>query len=277
MHQKKIIKGRIWVYIIILLCAITLMFSLKKCSSSLPLKQEYYTRAGGDTINIAIEISPLSLSMADDTISGFYYEILKLIETKKNVPFKFHQFVPLSFALDGLNTGLFDIVVADIPATSNLKEKYLLTQSLYVDHQLLVQQKDKSTGKVDIEDYNQLASDTVWVVKDSPFIDRITNLKEELGCDTIYIIESDDYSSEQLVILTALGEIKRAVVNASVAKEMASDYPQLDINTKISFNQFQVWILKQDNQALCNRFNDWITEIKSSKEYESLLQKYMQK
>lgn len=277
MQQIKIKKGNILTYIIILLCAIAIMFTLKKCSTTLPQKQELYKRAGGDTINVAIEISPLSLSMADDTISGFYYEILKLIETKKNVPFKLHQFVPLSFALDGLNTGLFDIVVADIPATSNLKEKYLLTQSLYVDHQLLVQQKDKSTGKVDIEDYNQLASDTVWVVKDSPFIDRITNLKEELGCDTIYVIESEDYSSEQLVILTALGEIKRAVVNASVAKEMASDYPQLDINTKISFNQFQVWILKQDNQALCNRFNDWITEIKSSKEYESLLQKYMQK
>ena len=253
------------------------MFTLKKCSTTLPQKQEFYKRAGGDTINVAIEISPLSLSLADDTLSGFYYEILKLIEEKKNVAFKLHQFVPLSFALDGLDSRLFDIVVADIPATSNLKEKYLLTQSLYVDHQLLVQHINESTGKVDIEDYNQLASDTVWVVKNSPFIDRITNLTEELGCDTIYVMESEEYSSEQLVILTALGEIKRAVVNANVAKKMARDYPQLDINTKISFNQFQVWVLKQDNQSLCNRINEWITEIKSSKEYELILQKYIQK
>jgi membrane-bound lytic murein transglycosylase MltF len=142
---------------------------------------------------------------------------------------------------------------------------------------LLVQHINESTGKVYIEDYNQLASDTVWVVKNSPFIDRITNLTEELGCDTIYVMESEEYSSEQLVILTALGEIKRAVVNANVAKKMAKDYPQLDINTKISFNQFQVWVLKQDNQSLCNRINEWITEIKSSKEYELILQKYIQK
>ena len=277
MQQKKIKKGNVLMYIIILLCAIALMFILKKCSTTLPSKQEYYTRAGGDTINVAIEISPLSLSMADDTLSGFYYEILKLIEEQNNIAFKFHQFVPLSFALDGLNTGLFDIVVADIPATSNLKEKYLLTQSLYVDHQLLVQHIDETTGKVDIEDYNQLELDTVWVVKDSPFIDRITNLTEELGCDTIYVIESEEYSSEQLVILTALGEIKRAVVNANVAMRMAKDYPQLDINTKISFNQFQVWALNRDNQSLCDRFNGWISDIKSSKEYESILLKYIQK
>ena len=277
MQQKKIKKGNVLMYIIILLCAIALMFILKKCSTTLPSKQEYYTRAGGDTINVAIEISPLSLSMADDTLSGFYYEILKLIEEQNNIAFKFHQFVPLSFALDGLNTGLFDIVVADIPATSNLKEKYLLTQSLYVDHQLLVQHIDETTGKVDIEDYNQLELDTVWVVKDSPFIDRITNLTEELGCDTIYVMESEEYSSEQLVILTALGEIKRAVVNANVAMRMAKDYPQLDVNTKISFNQFQVWALNRDNQSLCDRFNGWISDIKSSKEYESILLKYIQK
>ena len=277
MQQIKIKKGNILTYIIILLCAVAIMVTLKKCSTTLPQKQEFYKRAGGDTINVAIEISPLSLSLAGDTLSGFYYEILKLIEEKNNVAFKLHQFVPLSFALDGLDSRLFDIVVADIPATSNLKEKYLLTQSLYVDYQLLVQHINESTGKVDIEDYNQLASDTVWVVKNSPFIDRITNLTEELGCDTIYVMESEEFSSEQLVILTALGEIKRAVVNANVAKKMAKDYPQLDINTKISFNQFQVWVLKRDNQSLCNRINEWITEIKSSKEYELILQKYIQK
>ena len=250
------------------------MFLLKKCSSPID-KNTHYERAGGDTINVAIEISPLSMSLSTDSIEGFYYDILNLISNKYNVNFKFHEFVPLSFAFKGLDNGNFDIVVADIPATSELKKKYLLTEPIYIDHQILVQRKDKTSGKGSITYYSQLASDSIWVVAGSPFIDRISNLSDEMGCDKIFIVESPDYSSEQLIILTALGEIKQAVVNANIAKSMIKDYPQLDINTKISFNQFQIWALDRNNNELCNKFNHWIREVKKLPEYDELCNKYL--
>ena len=250
------------------------MFLLKKCSSPND-KNTHYERAGGDTINVAIEISPLSMSLSTDSIEGFYYDILNLISNKYNVNFKFHEFVPLSFAFKGLDNGNFDIVVADIPSTSELKEKYLLTDPIYLDHQILVKRKDKTSGKSNITDYSQLASDSIWVVAGSPFIDRISNLSDEMGYDKIHIIESLDYSSEQLIMLTALGEIKQAVVNANIAKSMIKDYPQLDINTKISFNQFQIWALDRNNNELCNKFNYWIREVKKLPEYDDLCNKYL--
>ena len=252
------------------------MFSIKQCSSPIE-KNERYIRAGGDTINVAIEISPLSLSMSSDTISGFYYDVLNLIADKCDVKFKLHQFVPLNFALDKLNEGLFDIVVADIPSTTSLKAEYLLTEPLFVDHQVLVQRKNKLTGDPAISNLHKLAYDSIWVVKNSPFKERISNLTEELGCDTIYVIESENYSSEQLLILTALGEIKQAVVNANTAKAMICDYPQLDVNTQISFNQFQVWVLRKDNKELCSRFNDWIKVVKETDEFRQLEIKYIKK
>ena len=273
MKQIKLLKGRITVCFALVLCVVALMYSLQKCSSSIP-KNKYYQRAGGDTINVAIEISPMSMSLSTDTIGGFYYELLNLIAKRNNVKFKFHEFIQLNFALSGLQCGNFDVVVADIPATKELKEKYLLTEPIYIDYQVLVQSKDSVTGHVNITVHHQLASDSLWVVSGSPFVDRISNLTNELGCDTIYIIESGEYSSEQLIILTALGEIKQAVVNSNIAQNMISDYPHLDINTNISFNQFQVWVINLSNQDLCRRFNKWISEIKATPEYQELLIKY---
>ncbi len=274
MKRVSLYKGRLSIYLILTICVVVLMLSLKKCSNP-HNKEIYYERAGGDTINVAIEISPLSMSLSTDSIGGFYYDILNLISNKYDINFKFHEFVPLNFALNGLEIGNFDIVVADIPATSELKERYLLTEPLYIDHQVLVQRKNKQTGEGNITNYTQLASDSVWVVAGSPFINRIANLSDELGCDEIFIIESPNYSSEQLIMLTAFGEVKQAVVNANIAKSMIKDYPQLDINTKISFNQFQVWALKHNNDDLCNKFNHWIREVKKLPEYNNLCKRYL--
>lgn len=274
MKKLTIYKGRLSLYIILILCVGTLMFSLQKCSTSSIKTTTSYMRAGEDTINVAIEISPVSLSMSSDTIGGLYYDILNLIAKKYNVKFKFHKFVPLKFALESLENGLFDLVVANIPSTSELKEKFSLTEPIYIDHQVLVQNKNNVSGIVGITNHYQLASDSVWVIAGSPFIERISNLKDELGCDTIYIIESPEYSSEQLVILVALGEIKQAVVNAAVAKSIIKDYPQLDINTKISFNQFQVWALNRNNHELEEKINRWIIEVKKTEEYLKLVERY---
>lgn len=273
MNKRKLYKGHITIYIVLILAVIVVMFMLRQCSTKVSPNSEY-KRAGGDTINVAIEISPLSLSMAGDSLGGFNYELLKLISDKYGAKFKFHEFVPLNYALKGIDNNMFDVVVADIPATTILKESYLLTEPVYIDRQVLVQLNDPKTGLPAITEHRQLASDSIWVVAQSPFIDRIQNLAKEMGCDTIYIMQDAVYSSEQLIILTALGEIKQAVVNEKIAQMLAKDYPNIDINTKISFSQFQSWVVSKKNQALAEKLNKWIIEIKELPEYEILKSKY---
>lgn len=56
MKSFALYKGKLSIYLILVICIVALMLSLKKCSN--PLDNEvYYERAGGDTINVAIEIS----------------------------------------------------------------------------------------------------------------------------------------------------------------------------------------------------------------------------
>ncbi|MGN0218657.1 MAG: glutamine ABC transporter substrate-binding protein, partial [Muribaculaceae bacterium] len=91
----------------------------------------------------------------------------------------------------------------------------------------------------------------------------------------IYIETKPGLTSEHLVILTATGEIKQAVVNEAVARRLAAQYPDLDISTPISLNQFQPWMLNKDKTALRDSLNIWIEEFKETPEYEELVSKYL--
>ena len=275
MRDLKLYKGKFALYLLLLIVIVMAMIMLRNCSSPLsPQLGNTLKASGGDTIDIAIEISPLAYSMATDTIGGFQYDMLRQIAQRHNLKFKYHPFVPLSYALEGLDNGYFDIVVADIPSTTEFKEKYLLTDPVYLDRQVLVQRKDSMTGKAPISSQHQLASDTIWVVANSPFIGRIRNLSKEIGCDTIYIKQNPDYSSEILFIMTALGEIKQAVVNEKIASSLQKDYPQIDLNTKISFTQFQSWAINRENLELCDSINHWISDFKSTQDYTILQSRY---
>ncbi len=267
MKKLTVKTGKTVIYVILLIFVLALMFGLKKCSSS-QLSND--AKAEGDTINVAIELSPIGLSTRQDTLSGFHYDLIRRICKLHNQNVKISAFTNLSSALNQLDNGRFDIVIADIPVTYNMKENYLYTDSIYIDHQVLVRRKE--TIKKGFNQ-NDLAGDTIWIPSGSLANERIHNLSEEIG-DTIYVIEDKKYGAEQLIILTALGEIKQAVVNQKYAAALVKDYPQLDISTDISFHQFQSWILRKNNTELCDSVNKWLKEYKGTDEYLKLYNRY---
>lgn len=216
-----------------------------------------FIRAGGDTLNIAIEMNPSVYMISGDSIIGRDYEILHHISETKGIPMKFFPFVPLKRAIEGLDEGEFDILVASLPLTTYLKDKYQMTEPVYLDREVLVQRNDSLHQPITSQ--YELGGDTVWITADSPFINRLSNLSAEIG-DTIYISSSPQYSAEALVILTARGIIKYAVIKEGIAKELKSKFSNIDINTPISFTQFQAWALKKGDSTLCDSVNQWIRE-----------------
>lgn len=215
-----------------------------------------YVKSGGDTLDVAIEMSPGIYSVAGDSVWGRDYDMISRMSAEIGRPVKFHPFVPLRHALDGLRQGHYDLVAASLPATAMLRDSFLLTEPVYLDREVLVQRRD-STGAGIITSQLQLASDTVWLAADSPFAARISHLSREIG-DTIYVRQSAEYSAEHLVILVAKGKIRLAVVNEDIARRMLPDYPGLDASTPVSFTQFQSWALKKDNVGLADSINSWI-------------------
>lgn len=267
------IKGRLPLLVGALTIVLVMMWMLGRCSRQRESDFAAVTdvRPAGDTLVVAIEMSPLLYTRSGDSITGLDYEIIRHIAAQHSLPVKFRPFVPLHYALDGLERGDYDVVVAALPATTETRSKYLMTDAVYTGRQVLVQLRDSASGKPHITSQEQLGGHKVWVVEKSPYKSRLANLGAELG-DTIYVNTVPDYSAEHLCLLTATGEIPRAVVDEATARRMAEHYDRLDVTVPVSFNQFQSWAIGRE--SLRDSFNLWLDEFSHSAAYDSLLVTY---
>ncbi len=267
------IQGRLPLLVGALAIVLALMWMLGRCSRQRlsDFAAEPDARPAGDTLVVAIEMSPLLYTRSGDSIAGLDYEIIRSIAAAHDLPVRFRPFVPLHYALEGLERGDYDVVVAALPATSEMVDRYHMTDAVYHGRQVLVQRRDSASGRPHIKSQEQLAGHKVWVVKDSPYRSRLANLGAELG-DTIYVNTVDDYSAEHLCMLTASGEIPRAVVDEATARRMAAADDRLDVSVPVSFSQFQSWAVGRE--SLRDSFNLWLDEFSRSAAYDSLLVAY---
>ncbi len=258
-----------WVYLLLLFSAIGAMIALNKCSKPSVALQK---GSSGDTIDVAIEYSPLSLYMYDDTLGGFNHDLINMIAKESGINIKMHPVVNLKESLELLDKGVYDIIAAQVPMTADFKDHYLFTDSIFIDRQVLVQKKD-SLGNIEVKSQLDIPGKTLHIIEASPVITRIRNFSRELG-DTIHIITEKRYGQEQLFLMVETGEIEFAVINEKLAKEMAKKFPDIDISTAVSFNQFHNWILKKDNTELRDTINSNINRLRGTAKYRNLYNRY---
>ena len=276
---KKISQIKKWqliLYAVLLVVVIGLMISLKNCGKEQTMvtaNNRVDQASSGDTIDVAIEYSPLSYYTYGDTTGGFYYELINLMSQTSGFKVKFHPIVSLNTALEGLEKGVYDMVAAQFPVTRDNKDNYLFSEAIYLDKQVLVQ---RNTGGIAIQSQLDLAGDTVTIVKGSPMRERIMSLSREIG-DTIYVVSDPDYGPEQLFMMVASGDIKYAVINETIARKMAASHPNVDISQAISFSQFQSFIMNKDNAELKHKLDESIKAVKRLPQYNDLIKKYFYK
>lgn len=274
LNRIPIKKGRPRLLLLLLAGVVIAMAGLSRCSYRNVDKNSFLHRlqkSGGDTIDVAIEISPLSYRMSGDTVTGLDYELLNAISAIGNRPLKFHVFARLDHAVAGMDSGYYDLIVSALPSTESLKAAFRLTDPVYLDREVLVQLHG-SPDPVTVPE--ELGGDTVWIADGSPFRQRIENLSSEIG-DTIVILSKPGYTAEHLIMLTAESQLPRAVVNEALAKKMQAElYPDLDISVPVSFTQFQCWIVNRNDDALADSLNVWIDHLKHTRQYKEILSRY---
>lgn len=276
LFRRPEIKGKrpMWMLVVLLLLVIGLMSALYKCSresrTSLFGDQKYPIHSGGDTLDIAIEITPLGYNISGDTISGIDYDIIHDLSRIHHRPVKLHPFAPLDYALGGLKAGVFDIVVSSLQSTTQLKELVDVTEAVYIDRYVMV----TSTSGDTTATAATLGGDTVCIPRGAPVRASLVNLGRELG-DTIYIDDSQALTTEHLLMLTAAGRIRRAIVAQGEARIAAAADPRLHICAPVTFNQFQVWVVAKNREdRLLGTINQWIKAYKTTPRYAELLHRY---
>lgn len=254
-QQKSAKRGQMILYLALLAVVVACMVALSLCDR--PANAVSTHSSGGDTLDIAIEYSPVTYYTYDDTLGGYNYDLLQLMSRLSGCPMKFHPVVTLEKALSGLDNGQYDVVVAQFPMTARDTSRFAFTDPIYIDQQVLVQRR----GRHAIHSQLELAGDTVWVVKGSPMVGRIASLSREIG-DTIYVHVDEVYGPEQLMMMVSAGEIRYAVVNRSIARAMTSRLSNLDRSVAISLSQFQSWMVNKDREGLCDSLNLWHQQVK---------------
>jgi len=243
----------------------------KKTVASHP--RDYSEIAASGILRAVTEYNAISFYADGDTVSGFNYELIEAFARDKGLQVEVTPEMSYEKRLQGLSNGTFDVIAYDIPTTSQLKDSLLLTTPIVLTKQVLIQRKADQDSSTYIKSQLGLAQKTLHVPKGSPAIMRIHNLGNEIA-DTIYINEVEKYSSEQLMAMVAYGDIDYAVTDETIAKANIDSFPQLDINTGISFTLFYSWGVSKQSPVLLDSLNAWLTKFTQTKEYNRISSKY---
>ena len=250
------------------LIAVGILVSVRECSSPVAHNGYEFVRGRGDTINVAIDYSPMSIYRYGDTLGGFNYEMMKEMASMYGYKVKFYPVASVQEALTDLEKGKYDVVISDIPVTASQRDNFRFTEPVYLDKQVLISRDTTLRSQLD------LAGKPVWVVAGSPAAERLENLSREIG-DEIPLRQDSLHSAEQLFMLTALGEVPRAVVNEGLARRLAKEYPDVDISTPVSFTQFQSWVVNKNRKALADTLHAQMRRFKTTEQYSELVKRYL--
>ena len=213
-------------------------------------------------LRIITEYSLSGYFVKGDTISGFQYEMSQAISKESGLEIQTLLDMNLDNSFEKLNNGECDVIARNVPITSELKDKYLFTEPIVLNKQVLVQRK-LADGKEQKPIRNHL----------EPALQRLKNLSEEIG-DTIYIKEDSLYSDEQLIIMVSSGDIDLAVCDQQIAEASLKEFNNIDIKTDISFTQLQAWVLRKDSPILKDSLDKWISQIRENGLYNRIYRRY---
>ena len=262
------------VYIILLVCILIVMFRLWPYKKEPVAPRDYPEIKEEGILRMVTEYNQSGYYIAGDTIEGFQYELSQAIAALSGLEVQTQLEMSLAESFRELADSQCDVIARNIPITSEIKENYLFTEPIVFNKQVLVQRtKEANNGIQPIRNQLDLAQKTLYIPKNSPALLRLQNLAHEIG-DTIYVKEDELYSSEQLAIMVAKGDINYAVCDQQIARLSKENLPEIDIDTDISFTQLQSWAVRKDSPILLDSLNSWLSQIKKSGLYDQIYKRY---
>lgn len=213
---------------------------------------------------------------------GYQYELLQ--ELSKTLGLKLELTVSndIKANYDLLYKGDVDLIATNLPITNTLSPEFSFTEPHCYSRQVLVQRKGPETVYMDTitKRYNRLirnqldlAKKTIHVQKNSAYYLRLVGLENEIG-DSIQIEQEPDYSVEQLIGLVSSGDIDLTVCDENIGVVNQNYYPNIDIETAISFQQKIAWAARSSSPEFLKSVNQWILKFRQTYAYSKIYQKY---
>jgi len=226
-----------------------------------------------DTLHVATLYGPTSYFNYRGQEMGFDYENVKRFANDENLVLDLKVAPTLQSLLNMIENGDIDLAAYPIPVIEEYKNLAKHCGYKEVTWQVLVQ----PDGKDKISDVTQLVGKTIYVEQDSKYHYRLNNLNQELGGGiNIVPINKDSLITEDLIRMVDLGEIPLTVVDSDIAELNKSYYPRLDIDMKISLDQYSSWAVRNDLDSLASRIDTWEKRRDNSDMMKEIYKKYFE-
>jgi len=213
--------------------------------------------------------------------AGYEYEMLNAYANYIGVDLELIVNDDFETAVAALSEGKVDLIAMGLTINSNRNTVVDFTKPMGQTRQVLVQRKPQnwrrmtSVEKIDealIRNPLDLARKVVYIPRHSSYAQRLRNLQHEIG-DSITIVEFPQ-TSERLIEMVAKGEIEYTVSDEHIALVNQKYFPDIDVNTPISFPQHVAWAVAKQSDSLKQNINRWIDEFYDTKIARFIYNKY---
>ncbi|NDV45610.1 hypothetical protein D0T49_00890 [Paludibacter sp. 221] len=224
-------------------------------------------------LHIVSENSSMGINIGEGQNSGFQYEILKIFADTLGVELKISTANDLALSIDLLNKGKYDLIARFIPTTTEWIDTVLFSIPLLTSRQMLVQRSFNKGKEIRINHQYELAGDSIYIQTNSPHKMRLTHLSKEIA-DTIYIVELENLTAEQLVALVAEGKIRNTICHEQLSRKLTKEYSNIDASIPVSLSQPYSWAVNKESTDLLEKLNGFLAAFIGSSDYWNLYRKY---
>lgn len=213
---------------------------------------------------------------------GYEYELLSLLSEELGVDLEIVITSDIEEAFRKLNAGEGDIIAHNLAITKERLEHIDFTLHHNEVRQVLVQRKPQNWRNMKIHQIEkklirnplELAGKKVFVRKASSYYTRLLHLSEEIGADIDVEEDQGNVETEDMIRRVSEGEIDLTVADEDVALLNAVYYPNLDVETAVSFPQKIAWGVRKNSPELLEAVNNWITKMRKTSDYYVIYNKY---
>lgn len=250
----------------------------------------------GGTLNALVSFNSTGYFLYRGEPMGYEYELLKKFAEDHDLELAVTVIRDRSDLWPKLNKGEGDVAAARLLRRVVDEKDVAFTEPLYKTPPALIQRDappsdmelpEQVADKLEIPKSDEVAVDaklikrpselggtTVHVVDDSPQIDRIIELENEVSGD-IEVIEVDDIASvEPLIRRVARGDIRLTVSPQNVAQLKDEYYTNIEIVPTIGPPQAVVWAVRKNAPVLLDKLNQWISDPENGPLLDELYNKY---
>jgi membrane-bound lytic murein transglycosylase F len=213
-------------------------------------------------INAAVDYSSTSYFVYRGEILGFEYELLRRLEDYFKIKVNITVQPSIEESIKLLNKGEVDIIAYALTINKARKKIIAFTDHYNTQTQVLVQRKPDNwramklheIEKTLLRDQVDLIDKEIHVLNSSSYIDALESLSEQIGGDINIIEEDPSVDTEQLIKNVAEGVYNYTISDENIAIVNHSYYPNIDIETPVSFPRRVAWAVRRNSTELPQRF-----------------------